>query len=141
MGAPLRGAIAAGELVLHQRASFYLGQPLVEAARLEQAQEWIGVSLGVSVRSEDLRLPFSPLQVMIWDTPVKPGREELLSGVVLDWPRRWRELHPEKTAEETVLTLRKEGFERYYDNAVTFIQHSDANADWFLAAMPPVKDD
>jgi hypothetical protein len=140
LGAPLRGAIAAGDLVLHQQASFYLGQPLVEAARLEQAQEWIGVSLGVSVRSEDLRLPFSPLQVMIWDSPMKPGREELLSGIVLDWPRRWRELHPETSAEGTILTLRKEGFERYYDNAVTFVRHSDANADWFLAAMPPVED-
>lgn len=46
MGLPLRGAITAGKAVMHSRTGTFIGEPLVEAARLEQAQNWLGVSLG-----------------------------------------------------------------------------------------------
>ena len=60
VGLPLRGAITAGELVLHKKTNTYIGEALVEAARLEKGQDWIGVCLGVSVRSEKLHIPFDP---------------------------------------------------------------------------------
>ncbi len=133
LGVPLRGAITAGDLVLHKKSNVYLGQPLVEAARLEQSQEWLGVSLGVSVRSERLRLPFSPFQVMLWEAPLKAGREgALLSGSVLDWPRRWRELNSEASARAAVEAIRTSDFAQYYDNALGFVEYSDVNSKWFL---------
>jgi len=134
LGIPLRGAIAAGDLILHRKASYYLGLPLVEAVKLEMAQNWLGVVLGVSVRSERLQLPFSPLQVILRDAPVKAGNRDLLSGLVLDWPRRWRELHPGQSAQLKIEAIRAPEFGQYYDNAIEFVRYSDANPNWFMDA-------
>lgn len=138
---PLRGAITAGEFVLHKKSNIYIGEPLVEAAKLEKAQDWIGVCLGVSVRSEKLRIPFDPRLVMLWDAPIKKDKEKendkLLSGLVLDWPRRWREIH-DQSPHDALNKLRASGFEKYYDNAIQFAQYSADNSDWFLNAMPPL---
>lgn len=45
---PLRGAIAVGEAILDEDSGVFLGDPLVEAARTERTQQWIGVSFGPS---------------------------------------------------------------------------------------------
>ncbi|MBI5101390.1 MAG: hypothetical protein HZB33_06100, partial [Nitrospirae bacterium] len=44
-GLPLRGAISVGEVIFHKKTNTYLGEPLVEAARLEKAQDVLGVAL------------------------------------------------------------------------------------------------
>jgi hypothetical protein len=41
---PLRGAIALGHAVMDKGTRTYLGQPLVEVARAEKAQQWIGLT-------------------------------------------------------------------------------------------------
>ncbi|PYP85853.1 MAG: hypothetical protein DMF61_14935 [Blastocatellia bacterium AA13] len=46
MEMPLRGAIALGPAELDKDANVYLGEPLIEAARLESQQEWIGAAFG-----------------------------------------------------------------------------------------------
>jgi hypothetical protein len=132
-GLPLRGAISVGEMILHQKTNTFLGKGLVEADRLEHAQEWLGIAAGISVRSETLRIPFSPECVMVFDAPVKTneGKPDLRSGLVLDWPRVWRESYGESAAK-AVEGLRAAGFEKYYDNALSFVKHSDNNHDWFL---------
>jgi hypothetical protein len=105
IGVPLRGAISAGHLILHKKTNTFLGAELVEAARLEKAQDWLGVSLGVSVRSEQLRIPFDPRFIRLYQPPLKPSTDVLFSGLVLDWPQRWK--HPQgKSAVETVDALR-----------------------------------
>src|ERR1041385_4237987 len=101
LGIPLRGSITAGTCVLHKKSSTYLGDALVEAARLEKAQEWVGVTLGVSVRT--IQFPFLMSQepsVILGEPPLKsplPNEasdkyKKLVSGLVLDWPRHWREV-------------------------------------------------
>ena len=45
---PLRGAIAVGESILESDSGIFLGKPLVEVARTERLQQWIGVSFGSS---------------------------------------------------------------------------------------------
>ena len=88
-GFPLRGAISVGEVVFHKKTNTYLGEPLVEAARLEAAQDGLGVALGMSVRN----ITFPPDRVQRYDLPVKEGKEQLLSGLSLDWPKYWRDFH------------------------------------------------
>jgi len=54
LGVPLRGALAVGPAVMHSRTVTFVGAPLVEAARLEQSQDWLGVSLGDSMLAADV---------------------------------------------------------------------------------------
>lgn len=44
-GWPLRGAIAIGESILDRNARVFIGEPIVEAYRLEEAQNWIGAAV------------------------------------------------------------------------------------------------
>ena len=133
LGLPLRGAVGAGTVVLHQKSNTFLGPPLVEAARLHDAQEWIGAACGVSVRSETMRIPFSPAQVMLYDAPLKAAKHaQLLSGLVLGWPRRWRGTHG-GSAHDAVSKLRATGYETYYDRALEFVDYSDRNPEWFMS--------
>jgi hypothetical protein len=136
---PLRGAVAAGTAILHKKSNTFLGDPLAEAAKLHDAQQWLGAACGVSVQSEVMRIPFSPQQVMLYEAPVKETRHAaLLSGLVLDWPRRWRELHG-VSPQEAVSKLRTPGFEVYYDTALAFVQYSDENSEWFMDGQPERK--
>lgn len=129
---PLRGAVAAGMTILHKKSNTFLGDPLVEAAKLHDAQQWIGVACGVSVRSQTMGIPFSPYQVMLYEAPVKDTRAtKPLSGLVLDWPRRWREMQG-ASAYKAVSKLRTPGFDVYYDSALAFVEHSDGNPEWFM---------
>lgn len=129
---PLRGAVAAGVAILHKKSNTFLGEPLVEAARVHDAQQWVGTSFGASIKSQSSPIPFSPYQVMLYDAPVKDkGRADLLSGIVLDWPRRWRELQG-SSARQAVQSMRSDGFEVYYDTAIAFIDSSDRDPEWFL---------
>jgi hypothetical protein len=136
IGVPLRGSVTAGRLILHKRTNTFLGQELVEAARLEKAQDWLGVTLGASVRSEELRIPFDPRLVRFYHPPLKPGNEQLFSDLVLDWPRSWRDIHG-VSARDAVEALRTPGFDKYYDNARGFIEESDNDPEWFLREALP----
>ena len=46
MDIPLRGAITLGDAVLDRDSDFFLGAPVVEAARVEKAQNWLGLTFG-----------------------------------------------------------------------------------------------
>jgi hypothetical protein len=130
-GVPLRGSISVGPMVLNKSGNTYLGAPLVEAARLEKVQEWIGVTLGVSVCSNSPHIPINHMLVRIYDAPVTPDGGALLSGLVLDWPRWWRERF-EDSASEYVLRLMMAGKEHYHNNCLAFLKYSEESVDWFL---------
>lgn len=129
-GFPMRGAISVGEVVLHRKSNTYLGEPLIEAARLEAAQDTLGVALGASVRS----IVFPPDRIQRYDPPVKPGKEALLSGVVPDWPRFWRDFRNGSPVEK-LLELRVPDFAKSYDNAIDFASYSERNSDWFRSEL------
>jgi hypothetical protein len=46
MDIPLRGAITLGDAVLDSDSDFFLGTPIIEAARVEKAQNWLGLTFG-----------------------------------------------------------------------------------------------
>lgn len=68
---PLRGTIAVGQTILDTDSDTYLGQPIIEAARTEGTQEWIGVSLGPSFLAPDFNSGFYLHTVLPYKTITK----------------------------------------------------------------------
>src|SRR5215213_140269 len=124
MGLPLRGALAVGPAVLHSGSGTFVGQPIVEAARLEQAQNWLGVSLGLSMLASDVSREFDPNFILPYDAPVKPRRKHLSSGLALDWPRRMVTHHNSDPREMLQSLNTSPAHRRYYDNATKFVEFS-----------------
>lgn len=133
LGIPLRGAITVGDSVLDRASNIFLGAPLVEAARLESKQDWIGVALGASFKSESLRIPIPPDKIRFYKPPLKDGGAELFSDLVLDWPRVW-------WSEYSVSAIDKlnalsdpvlpEPIRARYSAASAFYETSYADRDW-----------
>ena len=48
MDIPLRGALTLGDAVLDSNSKFFVGRPIVEAAKLEKGQNWVALQLLVS---------------------------------------------------------------------------------------------
>ena len=156
---PLRGALSIGEAIMHKASNTYLGMPVIEAVRLEKAQLWIGLACGASFRKPPKPIPLPVTSFVAWNVPmkadshaslwsllrfwrrrssaVKPASAaDMLSGLVVDWPRKWRELHG-GSASEALLKLRTPEFSPYYDNALHFVAYSDANPEWFVTIPGP----
>ena len=132
-GLPLRGAVSVGDVIFHKKTNTYLGEPLVEAARLEKAQDALGVALCSSTRN----ISFPPDMVMKYDPPIKPlkpGEKSPLSGLVLDWPRFWKDFY-RGTPVDKLRELRVTNFAKYYDNAIDFVHYSETNRDWFIGEL------
>lgn len=135
LGIALRGAISVGRAVMDKPAGVYLGRPLVEAVRLEEKSDWVGVALGSSWKSNDLRVPVPPDKVHIYDAPLKEGGGPLYSGMVLDWVRTWRETRAGNlTGVLSGLISRKmsPSVQAKYERAMNFVEFSTQNADWDL---------
>lgn len=84
---PVRGAITMGQGILNARKGVFLGQPIIDAARMEKNQKLIGASICRSyLSSQVIPGPYAlPAQWHIKD--VDKGD---FSGLVLNWPRHWR---------------------------------------------------
>ena len=65
-GIPLRGCISTGIAMMDQYKSIYFGNPLVEAARGEPAQNTLGVAFGKSLTITILYI--INIIFRIWDT-------------------------------------------------------------------------
>ena len=124
LGLPLRGALAVGPAVLHSRTRTFIGQPIVEAARLEQAQNWIGASLGLSMLASDVAGEYDPNLVLPYEAPVKPNRKHLLSGLALDWPRRFTGRFSDDPLVLLGAMNTSPSHARYYENSVRFAKVS-----------------
>lgn len=127
---PLRGALAVGRAVMDKAERTYLGQPLVEAARAEKAQQWVGLAFGPSFDSRrDVR--FSADLVRPYTRHRKPGYSEAVLGLVVDWPRAWREEHQESAVSILERLARRGKASEYYRCAIEFVRHSDENPAWW----------
>lgn len=86
IGLPVRGALSMGEAVLHLDRGIFLGQPLIDTARLEHTQLCIGASFAGPFMSQIIpkRYQLSFMRHFRQDVP------QIFSGVTLDWPRQWR---------------------------------------------------
>lgn len=139
MNVPFRGAIALGEAVMHRPSGTFIGTPLVEAARAEHSQMWAGTVFTPSATWPPFLEELDPDLIIEYDAPAKDGRASCLSPIVLDWPRRWRELHGSSPTEH----LREMSVSRphaYYAPSIAFAEYSERNANWHLRSEDELKD-
>lgn len=127
---PLRGAIAVGEALLNEDGVF-LGWPLVEVARTERAQRWIGASFGPSFSKPGLGEGFYLHTVLPYKSHYKDPASRWATGITVDWPRQWRKSR--KTDPRPVVRSldRDPEFSSYYTQVARFIDFSEVNHDWF----------
>lgn len=128
---PLRGAIAIGDAILDKDSGIFLGEPLVEVARTERTQQWVGASFGPSFAKPGFNDGFQLHTILPYKSHYKDRANEYATGITVDWPRRWRE--GRKT--DPRLTLRSldrdPAFSTYYSRTESFIEFSEENHDWF----------
>ena len=74
---PIRAGIAYGPVIIVPDEQIYVGQPIVEAHRLEQSQEWIGAACDFSCHNAaDFKIVMSKFAyVSEYSVPMKEGRE------------------------------------------------------------------
>jgi hypothetical protein len=132
-GLPMRACITFGEAIMRPQDGVFLGEPIIEAARGEQAQSWLGISFGPSVNQRRYGWLGSLKQVVPYYDHAKPGKESLVGNLVLDWPRRWRDAYSEHgSAIETLTNLNTDDrFTSYYDGALKLVEHSTNSEAWW----------
>lgn len=124
MGLPLRGALAVGPAVMHSRTGTFVGAPVVEAAKLEQSQDWLGASLGPSMLAVDVSIEFDPTLVIPYRVPFKKGRERVYAELALDWPSRFRVRFGTDPIDAIRAIDTSPAHHIYYNNAVKFAEFS-----------------
>ena len=129
---PVRGAIALGSAIMDKSTRTYLGQPLVEAARAEKAQQWIGLGFGSSFASRR-DVPFSADLVRPYTNHRKPGYGDLLPGLVVDWPRAWRKEYGRSALPLLERLAGRGRVPEYYRCTIEFVRHSDTSPEWWKA--------
>lgn len=140
-GIPLRGAISRGTAIMDEERKLYLGKPIVEAARAEAAQNWMGIALTrscqeASISEAWLLLPYTEHIKETYLSKQK-GKDVLFTNCVLDWPKYWR-----NTQDKEVISLIQKmnddvAFSSYYDNAIKFVNYSKENPDFWEDKLPP----
>lgn len=131
-GIPLRGCVGTGLAIMNQEKSIYLGEPLVEVARGETAQNALGIAFGRSFNNShpvynDYFIPYL--------NHIKMGKKQYLSPMMLDWARYWRESPDFKnySLEDCINKMNTEpDFSSYYDNAIKFFDFSAKHEKWSL---------
>ncbi len=140
MQMPLRGAIAAGEAILDKESGVYLGAPLIEVARLEHEQAWIGCSVGPSILQPPYGQGFDAGSVIYpYFEHYKDNGHPLATGLVVDWPRIWRERGKGDLAAAIAAMDSGGKHSGYYQRTRDFAAFSEQNADWYtkLPKAPP----
>jgi hypothetical protein len=129
---PLRGAIAAGEAILDKESGVYLGAPLIEVTRLEHGQEWIGCSVGPSILEPPYGQGFDAGSVIYpYFEHYKKKEHPLATGMVIDWPKLWRERGKGDLAAAIDILDSDDEHANYYTRTRAFSAFSEENADWY----------
>ena len=128
---PLRGAIAVGEAILDSSTGVFLGMPLVEVARVERTQQWIGTSFGPSFNKPGFSDGFYLNTVLPYKSHYKDPTTEHATGMTVDWPRRWRETRKSDSRPVLRALDGDPRFSAYYERTARFIDFSEENHDWF----------
>lgn len=137
MGLPLRGAITTGSAILNRNKGIFLGAPIIEAARVEREQNWIGVSFGPSCTEPTVQLALHPELLQQRYTrhfKVTNKFNKWVSLMTLDWPRRARDKNCETAIFEQLHELKTrtpQDKQFYYDNTISFLEHSRQANDWY----------
>lgn len=131
-GIPLRGCLSTGMALMDQEKSIYFGNPIVEAARGESAQDAMGIAFGRSFNNyhpvyHDYFIPY------LGHMKPNSNKTEFLSPMALDWPRYWRH-SPNFKDHSLVGYINKmntnPNFSKYYENAIKFVEFSEKHENW-----------
>lgn len=131
-GIPLRGCLSTGMALMDQEKTIYFGDPIVEAARGETAQDAIGIAFGKSFNNyhpvyHDYFIPY------LGHMKSNSNKTKFLSPMVLDWPRYWRH-SPDFKEHSLVEYINKmntdSNFSKYYENAIKFVEFSEKHENW-----------
>jgi hypothetical protein len=128
VGLPLRGAIAVGDAILDPEGRIFLGQPIIDAARLERGQAMISTSFCKSVTNQIIPRRYS----LQFDQHIKDNSLPQWSNSVLDWPRHWRKTRKADIASVIkALDSKTEFSHKYNKNTLDLIAHSEQHAGKF----------
>ncbi len=120
---PLRGAISLGNAILDLDSGIYLGQPLIDAARLEHPQQCSGVSFAKEFMNQIIPKRY----ILAHEKHFKKEMPTPLnfSGYILDWPRHWRNTR-QTSLLDTVNSLNvNHQFRDYYIKTEKIIEASN----------------
>lgn len=135
-GLPLRGALAVGDAILDKERNIFLGQPIIDANLLEHGQKFIGVGLCPSFVNQTIPIRFS----LSFSQQLKKGAAEKASGLVLDWPRHWRNTRPIDLKQVVMSMNTDDAFSDYYQNTLASIEQSENFAkDFELGKACPIR--
>jgi hypothetical protein len=139
MNIHLRGAITLGDAVLDSKSNFFLGEPIVEAARLEKSQNWVGLTLGHSAIWPPFIVQLHGTAIIEHPPPTKDSLKEYASPIVVDWPRRWRDKYGECPSSKLRELNKDPKFACYWENTIKFAEYSLLKHDWHLRPneIPP----
>jgi hypothetical protein len=137
IGLPLRGAISNGSAILNKNKGVFLGSPIIEAARVESQQDWIGVSFCPSATDPYFQLSLHPdLLIQNYTEHFKSVNtfNKYVSLMTLDWPKRGRERKLDDKIIRQLRDLKSRApvdKQVYYEKSLSFMQHSLNNNDWY----------
>ena len=132
MDIPLRGAITLGDAVLDRDSDFFLGAPIVEAARVEKAQNWLGLTFGQTAMWSQFLAQIHGTAIIEYPPPAKEHLKAYVSPIVVDWPRRWRDKHGECPSIKLRQLNRDPAYASYWENTIAFAEFSRGKHDWHL---------
>ena len=124
IGLPLRGALVMGEAVLHLDRRIFLGGPLIEAARMEHQQCFIGASLASSFVDQLVPARYQ----LAFADHFKSSPPSNFAGTILDWPRHWRNTRSDDLASAVGALDGDPKFSAYYETTLKTIVASSSVA-------------
>lgn len=124
-GIPLRGTISIGTSIMDEEKHIFLGKPLVEAAKAEPHQRWLGIAIGKSiVDSIDQFHPMDMEYLLPFYNHLKYDSDPLLSDFVLDWFAYWNK-NESTDVKEIIESMNTEtAFDNYYKNTLSYVMAS-----------------
>jgi hypothetical protein len=150
MGLLLRGTLSYGMAHFDRESGIFLGKPLVEAAKGELLQDWVGITVGMSVNSNKMYSfwCYEPKHLIDYDRHFKADKQiqiqKLLTNLVFDWPRTWREKYSEIDLIKTLENLSNNApdiAKIKYTNTIDFVKYSNNNQQWWAKLQKVEYDD
>lgn len=121
VGLPLRGALAVGNAILDKERSIFLGQPIIDANLLEHDQKFIGAGMCSSFVSQTVPKRFA----LSFSQQMKDPSVRGAGGLILDWPRHWRNTRPFDLKKIVKAMNTDDAFSDYYGNTLLSIDKSE----------------
>lgn len=120
---PIRGAVSTGDAVFDIENRIFLGEPIVDTARLENKQHAIGLSLCKSfVAHEDISHFFIP-----YSKHYKPEYNSEKIDLAFNWPHYWKNSRPDINLIDTLQKMSDNNDKHsYYANTIEFVKYSES---------------